>query len=359
MQVWWVYGASGVGKSVTSWRLFQGLGDDGAACAYVDIDQLGMCYPALDDDPWRDRLKGRVLAGIAGSYAAAGCERLVVSGVLDPDLIGWYADRMAPYDLVMCRLTVDDAELTRRLEARGVDAEWVADALEEAHDLAAAGLLDRVVDTGSAAVPEVAAAVRSALSEAAPADGTGEPDDPPTLPDQVTRALWVTGPTAVGKSTVGFGIFLALRDETTAAYLDLEQLGFSRGIDADVRIANAATAWRCFRAGGAQRLVVTGPLRSAAERVQLERMLAPTPLRVVGLTTSEASYGERVAARGRGEAPELAGDTLVGASEEQLAAVARRGWAEQRDTGTAPWDASYDTTGRSAAEVGAEVLGDW
>ena len=362
MQVWWVYGASGVGKSVTAWQLFEGLAADRIPCAYVDIDQLGMCYPAPETDPWRDRLKGRVLAGVAGSWAAAGCGRLVVSGVVDPELVGWYADRLAPYDLRMCRLAVDDAELTRRLEARGVDDEWVADALEEARDLEAAGLPGPVVDTTDAPVADVAATVRAALADAAPVTGSGAADlGTPEGADLETGALCVTGPTGVGKSSVAFEMFMSLRTETTTAYVDLEQLGFGQGLaDDDLRIANTAIAWRCFRAAGARRLVLSGRLRSADERDRLADAIAPTVLRVVGLTADETTYDERVAARGRGGGPELAGDTLVGAPAEHLAAVAGRAWAEQqRDAGAVAWDASYDTTGRSAVEVGVEVRSDW
>jgi adenylylsulfate kinase-like enzyme len=363
VRVWWVYGASGVGKSVTSWALFDDLALDGVRCAYVDIDQLGMCYPALDADPWRDRLKGRVLAGLAGSFAEAGCERLVVSGVAEPTLMGWYADRLAPHDLTMCRLVVEDGELARRLEARGVDHEWVDDAIEEAHELEAAGHLHTVVDTGHGTVPQVAAAVRSALAGAQPAIGPGEPDQGMPAVDQMgTKAMWVAGPRAVGKSSAAFAVFLALVDEgTTSAYVDLDQLAFVRGFSDDgMRVANTAIAWRCFRAVGAQRLVMSGRVHSLEERDLMARAIDATTLRVVGLTADERSYAERVAARGRGEGPPLAGDTLRGASAEHLATEARSAWAEQHgEAGAAAWDAAYDTTGRSTDEVAAEVRTDW
>jgi hypothetical protein len=155
---------------------------------------------------------------------------------------------------------------------------------------------------------------------------------------------------------------LALRNQgTVAAYVDLAQLGFVRGVSDDrLPLANAAIAWRCFHAAGARRLVLSGRLSSAEERDLLARAISPTALRVVGLTADGTSYAARVRARGRGEAPELAGDTLRGASPEHLATEARQAWAEQRgDAGTSGWDASYDTTGRSPAEVGAAVLTDW
>ena len=51
MQVAWQYGAPGVGKSTAAWQLYSDLTDSRVSCAYVDIDQLGMCYPAPLHDP--------------------------------------------------------------------------------------------------------------------------------------------------------------------------------------------------------------------------------------------------------------------------------------------------------------------
>jgi len=49
--VFWVCGASGAGKSVAAWALFEALAAEGVRVGYVDIDQLGMLYPAAGDDP--------------------------------------------------------------------------------------------------------------------------------------------------------------------------------------------------------------------------------------------------------------------------------------------------------------------
>jgi hypothetical protein len=284
MQVWWVHGPSGVGKSVTSWRLFEDLGTSDVACGYVDVDQLGMCYPERDGDSQRHLLKGRVLAGISGSYAAVGCERLVVSGVADPALMGWYADRLAAYDLRFCRLSADDAVLTGRLEARGVGSDWVDDALEEARELDGARLLHPVVDTAGSPVAGVAAAVRTALEGGRAAIVTAGPDRvEPASAGDVASALCVTGPTAVGKSAVAWALFMRLLEQDTMAYLDLEQMGFTRGIAGTathgLRAANAGIAWECFRAAGARRLVLNGFLGSDDERRELARALAATSLR--------------------------------------------------------------------------------
>lgn len=84
LAVFWICGAPGAGKSVAAWKLFEILAAEGTRVAYVDIDQLGMLYPAGDDDPERHRLKVEVLIALMPGYAATGAQVLLVSGVVDP-----------------------------------------------------------------------------------------------------------------------------------------------------------------------------------------------------------------------------------------------------------------------------------
>ena len=44
--VLWLCGPSGVGKTSVGYALFEQLSDAGTAVAYVDLDQLRLCYPA-------------------------------------------------------------------------------------------------------------------------------------------------------------------------------------------------------------------------------------------------------------------------------------------------------------------------
>jgi hypothetical protein len=46
---------------VAARALVELLTGDGQRVAYVDIDQLGMLYPAADDDPQRHRFKAEAL----------------------------------------------------------------------------------------------------------------------------------------------------------------------------------------------------------------------------------------------------------------------------------------------------------
>ena len=159
MRVVWLYGSPGVGKSTVAWQLYEELTAGGSRWGYVDIDQLGMCYPAGEDDPDRHRLKGSVLGALLPNYAAAGIRTLVVSGVLDPALAGWTSEQLVGAEMTFCRLVVGEQELRRRLDQRGGGELW--DAVRRAdQELDASGPLGPTVVTDGLDPSQVAAAVR-------------------------------------------------------------------------------------------------------------------------------------------------------------------------------------------------------
>jgi DNA-binding NtrC family response regulator len=43
--VLWLNGPSGVGKSTVAFAIFRQLNDAGTKSAFVDVDQVGLCYP--------------------------------------------------------------------------------------------------------------------------------------------------------------------------------------------------------------------------------------------------------------------------------------------------------------------------
>ena len=47
--VLWLCGPPGAGKSTVGWAIYSQLVQSGLQTAYVDIDQLGICYPAGGD----------------------------------------------------------------------------------------------------------------------------------------------------------------------------------------------------------------------------------------------------------------------------------------------------------------------
>jgi adenylylsulfate kinase-like enzyme len=116
----WLCGPSGVGKSSVGFELFDQLGADGVATAYVDLDQLGLCSPAPDDDPDNNRVKARNLGEVWSGFRAAGAQCLVVSGLVDDaEELRRHADRLVGTALTVCRLRVGEDELRDRIARRG------------------------------------------------------------------------------------------------------------------------------------------------------------------------------------------------------------------------------------------------
>lgn len=368
MQVVWVYGAPGVGKSTTAWQLYCDLSDSGLVCGYVDIDQLGVCYPARAQDLGRHFLKGRALASVVPNYAAADAGVLVVSGVIDPDLADWYVAELDGVEATFVRLTVDDRELWRRHQERGATAEDFETA-REARELDAARLAHSTVETAGLSPREVAAAVRTQLGAAMmtpTAAGTAANlGSPVVLADEnpgLRQVIWVCGPVGVGKSTVAWSVFSALlHDGSKTGYVDLQQLGFVGGFSAatnhPLQAANVASLWGCFSAAGASHLVLSGAV-DAVEQVNLYREALPgAEVRLYRLRAAREVLARRIRARGQGEGPHLAGDRLVNQTLEVLQQTADTSWLDQeRLDSLSIGDGIFDTTAATASEVAARIL---
>lgn len=157
----WLCGPSGVGKSSVGWEIFARLDRAGVRSAYVDTDQLGMCYPAPDDDPGNDRIKARNLGLVWSNFRAAGVRCFVVSGGVDTQAVAdTYTDQVPGTALTLCRLRVGHAELRQRFLHRNWLPEQVDAAVEEADRLDHEGFGDVCVDTDGLSIPKVADLVR-------------------------------------------------------------------------------------------------------------------------------------------------------------------------------------------------------
>lgn len=53
--VLWLCGPVGVGKTTVGWEIYSQMIASGVEAAYLDIDQLGICYPEPASDPGRHR----------------------------------------------------------------------------------------------------------------------------------------------------------------------------------------------------------------------------------------------------------------------------------------------------------------
>lgn len=139
----------GVGKSTAGWLVYRRL----AVAAFVDTDQLGLCYPAAEDDPQNHRMKARNLAGLQFPPAP-----IVVAGGVD-SAGTWqiYRDALGSRPVTMCRLRVDAVELRARIEARGGPLAALADeAVEMAAALDGTDFSDITINTSGRSAGDVA-----------------------------------------------------------------------------------------------------------------------------------------------------------------------------------------------------------
>ena len=107
-------GPPGAGKSATGWALYDGLVRSGARAGFVDIDQLGMCFPAPPHDPELFLLKERNVSVVAANFRRIGCDAFIVSG--DLGLSGAISsETVHGASVTICRLRASPDELRRRL----------------------------------------------------------------------------------------------------------------------------------------------------------------------------------------------------------------------------------------------------
>jgi len=238
LPVLWLCGAPATGKSTVAWQVFSDLADQGLCVGYLDIDQIGMLKPPPDTDPLCHRFKVDNLAGIVGNYRTAGTQVLVISGVIDPEHGHDFAEAAVDADITFCHLTVDEPMLRERLAARGWPCEAADEAVIMMSGLAAAPFVTTVIDTTGRHPVGLA---REAATLVTAASST--PDTQELLECSAGDVTIITGPRAVGKSSVSWG--MVMRRWTSgerAAYVDLDQVGFLRPApsDASLQAANPA-----------------------------------------------------------------------------------------------------------------------
>jgi adenylylsulfate kinase-like enzyme len=332
MPLLWLCGPPGVGKTTVGWEIFRELGAAAVASAYIDIDQLGICYPALLSDPERHRLKAQNLGLVAATFARAGARCMVVSGVVDP-AAGAAGEPIPGVAITLCRLRAEPETLSRRLAARGVAAGDLEAALCEA------AAMDRLVahacvDTSGRPVSEVVRLVRERTGGWPAPRGAFRWRGGESVPRADRRAadgtvLLVCGAVGVGKSRVGWALYEAARRAgRAAAFVDLRQIGLLRlgANDRDphhrVRAQNVGALWRTYRATGARHLVAVGAVEDAASASLYRRALAPANVTLCRLHAGAEEFRARILRRGLGENWEEPGDPLRGRPQAQLRRIA-------------------------------------
>ncbi|MFD3451007.1 hypothetical protein ACFWVC_02405 [Streptomyces sp. NPDC058691] len=374
LPVLWLYGASGVGKTTVAWEVFVQLARVGAPTGYVDIDQIGMCYapptprhwaPEPDTDPGRHRLKARTLDAVVANFRDAGARFLVVPGVTDPDR-GVEADLVPHATVTACRLRAEPAELRRRLAARGRPNDDFTEQLAYADALDRAFPTGLCIDTTGLTVAEVADRVRTRTGWPCPRERVENPSTMRREPDRTPGSiLWLCGPAAIGKSTVGWEVYQQVRRAGVhAAFVDLDQIGFHRPIPTDdpgnhrLKAANLAAVWGTFRANGAECLIAVGPLGRPEDMRAYTAALPAATITLCQLRAGQGTLADRAMRRGRGitPAPGLAGDQLIGQPQARLREISDQA-ARNLDALDGFGDLQVGTDDRPANEIAAEILG--
>ena len=372
--VLWLCGPPGVGKTTVAWQIFSELTRAGVAAAYVDIDQLGICYPEPTLDPGRHRMALRNLSAVVANFRAAGAQCVIVSGVSDP-VRGVDRGLLVHTALTVCRLRADRPDLERRFVGRGGPPRDVAEILREANDLDRSDFADHCIDTTGHAVSDVTRLVRErtgwpALSDPSESGRSADPN-PQRAIDVDGPMLWLCGATGVGKSTVGWEVYQAVVGQgRTAAYVDLDQLGFYRprpdgfgGHDGDyggdhaVKADNLAALWQTYRRAGADCLVVVGRApNAAAVRTYLDALPAAS-VTVCRLHADRERLKEQIMQRRYGGSWAMPGDPLKGLPEERLREIADAAADDAETLATASiGDVRVDVDGRTVAELAEAVL---
>jgi predicted ABC-type ATPase len=366
--VLWLYGPAGVGKTTIAWKIYSQLADAGVGVAFVDIDQLGMCYPEQPSDPGRHRLKARNLAAVVANFAAAGARSVVVSGVVDP-VRGPDADLGPGAALTTCRLRADSAELRQRLVGRDGNHAAADDAISEAVMLDASERSDLCVDTSGCTPSDVVHDVvercggwRALTGPARAAHALAPPGR--ATPSADVPVLLLCGATGVGKSAVGFEVYTgALRAGHCAAYIDLDQVGFCHSpLAADatsraLKAANLAALWTSYEAAGARRLIVVGPVESGRTAATYAAAVPGGNFMVCRLHAGPDELAARIRSRGQGGSWPQPGDPLAGRPLDYLRRAADRSARDAAALERADIAAlRIDTDGRTVAAVADLVV---
>lgn len=156
-----ITGPVGVGKSTVAGEAVRQLRDADIAHAYIDLAQIGACWPTPADDPWQERLLHRNLACMWANFRAAGARRLVLCRVLEARSLLRHIESAVPgAEITVIRLRAPLALIHARVRAReaGRDPRWYSDAATDlARQMDEVRVEDHLIDNVDRPAGEVAA----------------------------------------------------------------------------------------------------------------------------------------------------------------------------------------------------------
>ncbi|WP_084962897.1 adenylyl-sulfate kinase [Thermoactinospora rubra] len=159
------------------------------------------------------------------------------------------------------------------------------------------------------------------------------------MSDLRVPVLWLSGPSGVGKSSIGWEVFAQLsRRGVKAAFVDADQIGLCHplpeGMTHRLRARNLAAMWPHFRQEGMRCLVLAGFVDTPEEVREYTALLPEAAFTVCRLRVGSAELKERFLARGW--RPDLVEEAIAEAE-----ALDRNGYA----------DVCVDTGGLTVAEA--------
>lgn len=339
-----------MGKSATGFELFAQLNARGDRVAFIEIDQIGMCMPASNEA--RSAAKANNLLGMLDNYASAGADAVIVSG----DIVEMMSDVLARARQrpVLCRLRADDSVTVERLTLRG-GLQWKTSS--EVYESYGPAVGDLDVITHGIGVGDVAAGIIRQLGAWPPVSAASEARESLAPPRIDSSAILITGPRAVGTSTVAWELLTSsVAAGHLTGYLDLDQLGFiplAQQEDAlATKLANIGTCWAGFRDQDAERLVLCG--HADGRDLRAIRELIPS-VRVAALTAEADTLLERARRRSCEKAVWLPGDDLFGRDDAYLRELVRQ--AASFDTEHA--DLVIETDGLTPADIAERIRSLW
>ena len=193
----------------------------------------------------------------------------------------------------------------------------------------ASDFADLCVDTSGRPAAEVTRLVRERIAGWPILTGPGRPDQARPDAGAVTAAdgpiLMLCGATGVGKSTAGFEVYVrTVRAGSTAAYIDLDQIGFCRPVPPGkaghhrVKAASLAAIWPTYRAAGAQCLIAVGPVENEAAVRAYAGALPRATITLCRLHAGADELTRRIMLRGQGGSWPQPGDPLAGQPAARL-----------------------------------------
>jgi hypothetical protein len=154
--VLWIVGSLGTGKSDTAYHVFSRLFRAGTHIARLDMDDVGMCHPAPEDDPENHRVKAETMAAAWSVFDRHGATCFVISGgVSTAQEAAIYTGQLPDAGWTIVRLRIGTEERRNRTVRRGrligQDAQtiesWIRVGIEEEANLEKQAFAKYVIDT--------------------------------------------------------------------------------------------------------------------------------------------------------------------------------------------------------------------